>query len=1130
MHIGRESRQALLLGPGDLRSTKGSLLINSQKEKPFQCHVCQKCFTRSDVRARHLRMHQGKKEDEGNDIAEPVSPANGRRSGSANRGAPSTAPYPLPSSSTVRSNGQDRTTSSSAGNPALESPSRYDSQQTNGQGMDYASQRHFYSTYPSQPGGFPQPPSTGVADYLPSSIPGYLNGPYPANPGSYPIANGYAHDRYVPNLGPTDFRSPNPQYQQPSYPTATASRGTDSETDMSSAFSRVNRRWESRVSSIKDQTESNVRASGIQNFSGMGQSSTGQYASNTYMQTNTQMAQAPGGNSEDDLYKWLQVNQDHNPVNSILVLGACRSTADPECPQTTPINGQTPCQLDMIPLPEDGSGRYPKVEQSWYKRLSNQGRLMGAEKHWYDIMHVIKGDLFNSQPPTCLKQPDGSRARVSEKCRRRMINAVYPPTTNQYDPASAAYLQGEEQLRHTYDRFPSCADFDAGLQKYFDSFLPEAPFIHMPVFSISTCDPLLLFVMSCIGLGLFKSPEKCQFVKNNFDSIRDRILVELEKNLASSVKDAMSSFATAFVFLKLAALIVDRDHLSPCQLLYISLLNLAQMHGMFSDYGKRTTPGLYESCPSLQERWMAWGRVESLKRISVSLLRLDSAYATFLRRAPVLRVNNIELPLPCDDRLFVAPTAEAWETLVREENLPIVMPAMTPSNSLDKLVGCTYLDYYSLHAVLNYLQVRSLDAYQRLQDFQATQQPGKFVNIPYRFYQTDPSLRNMTVHIVAFVHSYERLLTQYAQPWQRTNCLVFYHFLCLSLTMNQDLFEIAVGREGPKAAANSIHNIAEWSRTSAARRALIHSAMIYQLLTESKSAAMCSLYAAFATFAAALVMTMYVFANPGASTTPTSRPSTASDASSSSSSSSRQMNGQTTTTARPTSATKSTAATTPPPPSSLPPPYELTSPVDWKSFGFTGLDESLDVTDSSSSSPSSSSQQNPSRSAAEQFVLSGTSAYTFQGEILHGFDSAQHVLNKYAVLLKSCGKYNYKDMSRVLFMMSHLLTTAQNQGGTGNGTGSRPGTGNGTGSRPGTVNGAAHSGSVGGSANGQMNGGTARAAQHGNGTYGHGDGRDQSGDGSGGDASHGFGSDLGRANKFAPATPLDVLRGDHVPM
>lgn len=904
--------------------------------------MCHKAYARSDVLARHIRMHQ-RKDDEV--IDSPLSNLHERTASNGGSYAQldNDSSYQMEGGQNGHLNHYTGLNSTedrfSMPQPSL-GPSPFNTP-SNGQYAHSTPNSNAFAQLPAL-NGYGTSNDLGTNFNLLSkgmnSLPPYnTNIPYQTSL--------FSQQTYMPISQPTVPSSP---IQYSNFPPNITHSGIDNSPLLHEAAS-----WQKPAI---DAQESNVRGSSKNIFQNGLQ--------NDYNITSSVGPDLSKLEGSEGLQNWLAVTQHSNPVNSILRLNGHR-------PPSAMSNGHSKLgdaddfesQLDkMRPMTSGNLGRYARVEQTWYSRLSSQGRWPGAQKRWYDVLQGMSGDLFNSVSPTCPVPIDGSRCRVSEACRSRMISAIFPVVTNPYNPAYMGendHKAREEALA----RFPSCAAFDVALDTYFSSFNREAPFLHLPIFSISTCHPLLLFVMSCIGFGLGKTTEGCQFVQSNFNCTRVRIVSELEKKLASTTKDALSIFATSFLFLKLAALISDRDHLSPCQLLYISLVSLAQLHGMFTEYGKHTSAEMYSGLNSLHDRWTAWGRVESLKRISVSLMRLDSAYGTFLKSAPTIRVANIEALLPCDDVLFEAPTAEAWYSLQESEHLPVVMPPLGAVNSLDKLVGTTYLNYYSLHAVLNYLQLRSLDAYQRLLEYQTTQEQDRFVLVPYQFYATEPSLSNMTNHVIAFIDSYQNLLPRFPTDWQRTNCLVFWHFLCLSLTMNQDLFEIATGREGPKAAASAIDSIATWAHTQSARRALVHAASIYQLLSKRTQSEMSSLYAAFATFAAALVMTLYVFAH--------------------SSPNALVIKDEV--------------------------PYELTTEVEWQGFGLVGL------------SPTATMNKG---SATEHFILHGGSS-VFNGRRLQGFPGARYILTLYADLLKDCGRYNYRQMSQILFMMSDLLQQTQ---------------------------------------------------------------------------------------------------------
>ena len=656
--------------------------------------------------------------------------------------------------------------------------------------------------------------------------------------------------------------------------------------------------------------------------------------------------------SSNDLQRWLRVTQQNTPVNAILQLAG---NLDPARTGTglAPRSG-TATPYGTLSLPS-GFGHFPKVEQNWYNRIGHQTGGHMKVKSWYDIARGMTGDLFNCSGQQTPLNRHMRHEDIDDICRLQLIRAVYPEVTNPFDPAATCSLQ---DYQAAVSRFPDSDMFTTAVHRYFDSFDREAPFLHHPVFSIKTCSSLMLFVMSCIGFVLCGTDDGLFFVHSNFDALRSRIVSELDRKLTSTTKDSLPTFATAFMFLKLAALISDRDHLSPCQLLYSSLLTLAQLHGVFSGCDDAGIDDLYQSFASLEERWHAWGRIESFKRVAISLMRLDSAYCTFLRAPPTIRVAKLRFHMPCDDALFGAPSADAWWQLQQQSLLPVTLPAMGTAASLDRLAEIGPLSYYALHSVLNYLQLRNADAYQRLMEDPANIRPdGDCVLVPLQLYRENLTLQDFVRQVVTFMHVWPRVAPHYLHDWQRSNLVVFWHYLCLCLTVPQDLVEVAAGRDGVPAASQAINSIAAWSQTSAARRALVHAAHVYKLLSQRQQHEMSSIYVSFATFISALVITLYVFA-------------------------------------RPSIATDSPGL-----------PYELTQDVDWSSFGMAGLDDPMKPAD---------------HSQAEQFILEGGD-WTFDGRSLHGLVGGRHVLARFADLLRTCGRYNFRQMSQILVMMNDML-------------------------------------------------------------------------------------------------------------
>lgn len=177
--------------------------------------------------------------------------------------------------------------------------------------------------------------------------------------------------------------------------------------------------------------------------------------------------------------------------------------------------------------------------------------------------------------------------------------------------------------------------------------------------------------------------------------------------------------------------------------------------------------------------------------------------------------------------------------------------------------------------------------------------------------------------------------------------------------MNSDLLEITAGRAGGSAASYGATFTKEWVQTPAARRALLHSAQVYQLLANKQQTDMRSIYACFAVFQAALIMTLYVFASPGADNTQEA----------------------------PTQ----------------PGAFEVTTLLDWAGMGAVGLDPNTPLQES----------------AAARWIAHG-GPWQFGGRHIDGFAGAIYLLDVYSDLLQTCGKWNYASMSRVSFRIVSL--------------------------------------------------------------------------------------------------------------
>lgn len=189
------------------------------------------------------------------------------------------------------------------------------------------------------------------------------------------------------------------------------------------------------------------------------------------------------------------------------------------------------------------------------------------------------------------------------------------------------------------------------------------------------------------------------------------------------------------------------------------------------------------------------------------------------------------------------------------------------------------------------------------------------------------------------------------------------------LTSDIRLFEIAAGCAGASAARQALDDIARWTQTASARRACLHAAQTFKLMSNRRPTDGDPFHASSGLFLAALILGLYVFMIPPESE------------------SSSTMN----------------------------PGFDLTDDVDWAVVGDEGL-SSVNV-----------AKQEVSNYAAVNFIRNG-GGICFEG-VIHspGYEAARRILLDYVRLLEDIGRWRVRvsQFSRVLRIMSDALVDVE---------------------------------------------------------------------------------------------------------
>lgn len=287
----------------------------------------------------------------------------------------------------------------------------------------------------------------------------------------------------------------------------------------------------------------------------------------------------------------------------------------------------------------------------------------------------------------------------------------------------------------------------------------------------------------------------------------------------------------------------------------------------------------------------------------------------------------------------------------------IVAPTiMAPSENVDvpKLDGPA--DDLCLHGLLSMIHARLSEAYHRLLSGHSSNQFA-----PCQTYAMDGRARSLPSLLVQIANNYNDSIQQLSP-----NTLILWHSMCMRLTADIQIFDLAAGRAGPGPTRQALNDIAVWSQTPTARRACLHAAHIYKAMTTRKTSDQPGFHSVNSLFSAALVLGLYIF------TTPDSAESQAG------------LSG-----------------------------IELLDDFDWQRVGTEGFTSFME--------PQQSLSLTPADNAATNFIRNGGTIY-FRGlAVQGGYLSARRILLDYAGLLKDAGPWTVRKFSYVLHTISDVL-------------------------------------------------------------------------------------------------------------
>lgn len=499
--------------------------------------------------------------------------------------------------------------------------------------------------------------------------------------------------------------------------------------------------------------------------------------------------------------------------------------------------------------------RFSRVQRCWNPRPGRVYRIMTVL--WKDVASLPMDNLFSEAPNDADDFRTTSNWGLDTECRVRLRDQFRTPAPSAFhsprvqpmlDPVLSA-----AQVATASDEFPPAEILDIALGLFFRRFHPTVPFIHVATFSVRNTPSPMLFAICLIGLSILGTTGATRFVGKMFPSFLQRVSSDVAACTRGSTPTSQQLviFGTALLTLNLSVITGEKDTFHQCQMLYASLISMAQQNGLFAATDGQSLDMLLSEMSESDDRWKAWCRIESAKRLILGLLLADSWYSHLLSKAPIIRSESVCVVAPCHESLFQARSATQWQSLLRSgksQSAP-----MFRINDLHKpeLESSGKLGYLGTCSLLALLQIQVLEAYQRLMDPDPLT-IGSF--IPWHVYSGDARARTLVPALLAGART--------AGPLSKvddTNCTVLWHSLCVMLLADFRMFELAAGRHGAGPATNALESISHWAQTQSARRACVHAAQNFKLMSERRVSDNVTNHSVIALFSSALVLGLYLF-------------------------------------------------------------------------------------------------------------------------------------------------------------------------------------------------------------------------------------------------------------------------------
>ncbi|KAJ4986318.1 hypothetical protein SVAN01_08135 [Stagonosporopsis vannaccii] len=589
--------------------------------------------------------------------------------------------------------------------------------------------------------------------------------------------------------------------------------------------------------------------------------------------------------------------------------------------------------------------RFTKLARLWPKKGPPQWSLI--QKLWTDITCHRGANLFSESSahnehndrdignaPLRSNEPQRD---LDEARRLSLIRFMHPDLES----------EGDHQFLRS-SRFPTVDTLAVCIDHYFQRFHPLFPFIHEPTFSAKQTPNIMLAPICLIGLHLLNPSSTRDFVANQILKTIEKCTVALSRTWDRADWTVLvTALGAAVLLLNYASVLEDCAYSTQTYSLYVRALTVAQENGLF-DVSRG--PPLPEVVP-LEQRdssvWDGWVKIESAKRLTACLVATDSLYTSKMGLKPIIQVDRLHIYAPCSNELFDTSRKSGWGDVASAINMACMDTCISDFHT------STTLSTMAMHTLLSALSLCIANL--KVNNLMHDNDPAKNILYPAEnFHHSATGVAIARLLQTIYIQHSESLLAS------GPNATVLWHHMCLNMSANVNLFELAAGREGITVGKVALERILVWAHSPYARRACLHAAQVYVCMMRRMITDGTTFMSEIALFNAALVVGLYVYASPST------------------------LEGD------------------------IEPPLELLDEVDWSRIGNEGL-------------PGWDSSQNNPTYAASIFISKGGPICFNKIICRGGYMSSRRVILNYVGLLEEVGRWNWRKFRHILRVMSDSM-------------------------------------------------------------------------------------------------------------